>query len=236
MLDMAARLGLDRIATGHYARLSGEPPGLARGVDRHKDQSYVLAEVEPGYLARVLFPLGQLTKPEVRALAAEAGLAGASQPESQEICFVPDDNHRAFLVARLGEIPGRIVDTEGHEVGVHQGVYNFTIGQRKGLRVAGHAPSYVVSLDAAKRQVTVGERPALAIRRLKLAGVVFHRIPAGGQTTVQFRSSGGRVAGRLIDATRVVLDEPGLGVACGQTAVVYEGENVVAAGTIVETG
>ena len=182
LLDLAARLGLEFVATGHYARLVGEPAGLARGFDHHKDQSYVLAEVQPDVLRRVLFPLGEMTKPEVRALAAEAGLAGASQPESQEICFIPDDDHRRFLEARLGEMPGAIVDGEGREVGSHPAVYNFTIGQRKGLRVSGQAPSYVVAVDAARRRVTIGERPALAVSRLRVADVVRHRPQTAGRT------------------------------------------------------
>jgi tRNA-uridine 2-sulfurtransferase len=235
MLELAGRLGLASIATGHYARLTGEPLGLARGIDHRKDQSYVLAEVAPELLRRVLFPLGELRKPEVRRLAAEAGLAGASQPESQEICFVADDDHRRFLATRLGDMPGAIVDAGGRQVGAHRGVYNFTIGQRKGLRVAGCEASYVLSLDAENRVVTVGDRSDLAVSGLRLAEVVWHRPLTGGETTVQFRSSGGRVPGRLTDMTRVVFDEPAMGVAPGQTAVVYEGDTVVAAGTIVET-
>jgi tRNA-uridine 2-sulfurtransferase len=235
MLELAGRLGLDSIATGHYARLSGEPLGLSRGFDHRKDQSYVLAEVAPELLRRALFPLGELRKPEVRRLAAEAGLAGASQPESQEICFIPDDDHRRFLAARLGDMPGVIVDAAGREVGAHRGVYNFTIGQRKGLRVAGCNPSYVLGLDAENKVVTIGDRSNLAVSGLRLAEVLWHRPLTGAETTVQFRSSGGRVPGRLTEMTRVVFDEPAMGVAPGQTAVVYEGENVIAAGTIVET-
>ena len=235
MLELASRLGLAAIATGHYARLTGSPLALARGVDHRKDQSYVLAEVAPELLRRVLLPLGELRKPEVRRLAAEAGLSGASQPESQEICFIPDDDHRRFLTTRLGDMPGVIVDSTGREVGAHRGVYNFTIGQRKGLRVAGHDASYVLALDAEHRRVTIGERADLAVKGLRLAGIVWHRSLTGSETTIQFRSSGGRVPGRLTDMTQVVFDEPAMGVAPGQTAVVYEGENVIAAGTIVGT-
>jgi tRNA-uridine 2-sulfurtransferase len=235
MLDMASRLGLDHVATGHYARMMGEPPGLARGIDHRKDQSYVLAEVDPAVLRRVLFPLGEMRKPQVRALAAQEGLIGASQPESQEICFIPDDDHRRFLTGRLGPRPGPVVDAAGREVGTHGGTYNFTIGQRKGLRIAGQAPSYVVALDAELRHVVIGELAALAVRRLRVIDVVWHRPLGDMPSVVQFRSSGGRVAGRMTDSSTIVFDEPAMGVAPGQTAVVYEGENVVAAGTIVET-
>jgi tRNA-specific 2-thiouridylase len=235
MIELAARLGLSHIATGHYARLNGEPAGLTRGVDQKKDQSYVLAEVSPDLLRRALFPLGELCKPEVRTLAAKAGLTGASQPESQEICFVPDDDHRGFLKTRLGDIPGIIVDTAGNEVGNHTGTYNFTIGQRRGLNVAGQVPSYVVALDATGHQVTIGDRAALAVVRLRLADIVRHRAATGKKSTVQYRSTGERVPGRMTDLGIIALDEPAMGVAPGQTAVLYEGENVVAAGTIQAT-
>ena len=235
MLDLVARLGMDEVATGHYARLTAQPAGLARGADLAKDQSYVLAEVPPELLRRLVFPLGELRKPQVRALATEAGLAGASQPESQEICFVPDDDHRGFLRTRLGERPGSIVDMEGKEVGHHQGTYNFTVGQRRGLRIGGGEPAYVMAVDAEKRRVVVGERSALAVGALRLGDVVRHRQPAGGEMTVQVRSSGGVVPARMPADDLVVLGKPALGVAPGQTAVVYEGENVIAAGTILET-
>jgi tRNA-specific 2-thiouridylase len=235
MLDLAHKLGLELMATGHYARMMGEPPGLARGVDRVKDQSYVLAEVEPLLLRNVLFPLGGLTKSYVRALATKAGLAGASQPESQEICFVPDDDHRRFLRSRLGERPGRIVDSQGREKGYHKGTYNYTVGQRKGLAVGGGEASYVLRLDAARSLVVVGPRCRLEVGLVRLYDVVWHRPLSGLQTTVQFRSSGGEVRGRLVEGLTVVLEEPAVGVAPGQTAVIYEGENVVAAGSILET-
>ncbi len=106
-VEAAQRLGLSRVATGHYARMIGMPPRLARGVDPQKDQSYVLAEVAPDILEHVLFPLGEMRKPEVREMAAQAGLEGHSAPESQEICFVPDDDHRRFLRERLGDLPRR---------------------------------------------------------------------------------------------------------------------------------
>ena len=235
MGDLAARLGLSRVATGHYARLTGEPARLSRGADPAKDQSYVLAEVPPELLQNVLFPLGGLTKPRVRALAAEAGLAGASQPESQEICFIPDDDHRGFLRERLGDRPGVIVGTDGQERGTHEGTYNFTIGQRRGLRVAGGSPSYVVALDAVRGRVVIGEHSGLAVGAVRIADVVCHRPLTGSQSVMQFRSAGRPVPGRVIDDTTIVLDAPAIGIAPGQTVVIYEGQNVIAAGTIQET-
>lgn len=235
MLELAHKLGLQWVATGHFARMTGDPPALARGIDRKKDQSYVLAEVDSGILQKVMFPVGELTKAQIRALAAEAGLAVAAQPESQEICFVADDDHRRFLRARLGERPGGIVDVEGREVGRHKGTYNFTIGQRRGLAVPGGEPSYVLALDAARALVVIGERSRLAVGSLRLESLVRHRPPTAERTMVQFRSSGGVVPGRLTGERAVVFDEPAMGVAAGQTAVIYEGEKVVAAGTIIET-
>lgn len=235
LLDLARRLGLEHVATGHYARLVGDPPGLARALDRKKDQSYVLAEVDPAILRHVLFPLGELTKREVRTLAHQAALAGASQPESQEICFVPDDDYRRFLHARLGERPGVILDEEGRHRGHHKGTYYFTVGQRKGLAVAGGEPSYVIAVDAERQTVIIGEKARLCVGILRVESLVCHRSPTGRHSTVQFRSSGGAVPGRLVGEETIVLEEPAMGVAPGQTAVIYEGENVVAAGTIVDT-
>jgi tRNA-specific 2-thiouridylase len=228
MLDVAAALGLSRIATGHYARLVGEPPGLARGVDRAKDQSYVLAEVAPEVLRRVVFPLGGMTKTEVRALAALRGLEGAVTPESQEICFVPDNDYRRFLRERLGDRPGLVVDGEGREVGRHLGTYNFTIGQRKGLGLGGGDLSYVVDLIPERSEVVVGCGPAASIGTVKIGGVVRHRRAVDGFVTVQLRSSGGTAAARAVDETTIELQEPIAGVAPGQTAVL--------AGTITATG
>jgi tRNA-specific 2-thiouridylase len=235
MLGLARKLGLEHLATGHYARLTGDPAGLTRGVDRNKDQSYVLAEVAPELLRQVLFPLGELTKPQVRSLADEGGLAGRSARESQEICFIPDDDHHRFLEERLGKRPGAIVDELGHPRGRHLGTYRFTIGQRKGLGVAHGVPLYVVALDAERREVTVGERDALAVGVVHIDGVVSHRPPMGTQLSVQLRSSGETVPAHLRDAGTIVLERPASGVASGQTAVLYEGEHVVLAGTILGT-
>jgi tRNA-uridine 2-sulfurtransferase len=235
LLDIAHRLGLARVATGHYARLLGEPLGLARATSADKDQSYVLAEVAPEVLRQVVFPLGGMTKPEVRAMAAQAGLECHAAPESQEICFVADDNHRRFLRERLGARPGAIVDLSGRQIGRHTGTYNFTIGQRKGLGIAAEEPLYVVSLVAERQQVVVGSASDIAVGQIAIGGVVRHRPATGVALTVQWRSTGGALPARLVDESTVVLEEPATGVSPGQTAVVYEGEAVVLAGTIRST-
>jgi tRNA-uridine 2-sulfurtransferase len=239
LVDVAHRLGLARVATGHYARLIGRPPRIARGADETKDQSYVLAEVAPEILEHLVFPLGEMRKPEVRGLAAQAGLEGHSAPESQEICFVPDDDHRRFLRDRLGALPGEIVDAAGRVLGRHDGTYNYTIGQRKGLGIAAAEPLYVVALDAPERRVVVGPAAEGGIGAVRAAGLVWHRELGSGPFAVQVRSAGAAlpVTGLVVDhdTFAVSLAGPVLGVAAGQTAVVYEGERVVVAGTIAST-
>jgi tRNA-specific 2-thiouridylase len=257
LLEVAERAGLRWVGTGHYARMIGSPPRLARGADRRKDQSYVLAEVDPHLLERVLLPLGEMEKAQVRSLAAEAGLEGHRAPESQEICFVPDDDHRRFLRAYLGERPGAIVDASGRRLGSHSGTYNYTVGQRRGLGISSSVPLYVLRVDPSRQEVVVGSKGALYVDRVMVEGLTWHSPEAAvvGSTAggappleVQLRSSGRSFpvvkveAARLADSgascERMVLHlrTPAYGVATGQTAVVYYDDLVCVAGTIVETG
>ncbi len=233
--DIARREGLARVATGHYARLSGDPPALARGVDPKKDQSYVLAEVDPDLLRRCLFPLGAMTKAEVRERAEEAGLSGPSLPESQEICFVPDDDHRRFLRERLGAQPGAVVDASGRVLAQHTGVYNFTVGQRKGLGISADGPLYVLDLRPERREVLVGPADQLAVGAIAISDIVQHRKGPNEGLRVQWRSTGENVPARLIGPDTVVFEQPAVGVSPGQSAVVYQDDLVVSAGTIVST-
>ena len=239
LVDVAERLGLSRVATGHYARLVGTPPRLARGLDEMKDQSYVLAEVAPEILENLVFPLGEMRKPDVRRLAAQAGLEGHSAPESQEICFVPDDDHRRFLRERLGDLPGDIVDVGGRVLGRHEGTYNYTIGQRKGLGIAAPEPLYVVAVDAASRQIVVGNAGEGLVGMVHATGLVWHREPGAGLLSLQVRSAGAGVPLARFQTADGGLTawpaHPASGVAAGQTAVVYEGDQVVIAGTISKT-
>jgi tRNA-uridine 2-sulfurtransferase len=244
MLEVARSLGLSWVSTGHYARLLGEDRSLARGADSAKDQSYVLAEVDPAVLRRVLFPLGDMTKGNVRQSASEAGLEGHGAPESQEICFVADDDHRRFLRDRLGDRPGLIVDQAGHELGGHTGTYNYTIGQRKGLNVPSQGPLYVVGIDAGRSEVVVGTLDELDVGAVRVGTLTWHGSWPAGPVSLQVRSSGEALTGLLEEdestsdmegTVTVVLDRPARAVALGQTAVVYRDEHVVCAGTIVAT-
>lgn len=234
--DIARSLGLEWVATGHYARIAGDPWGLARGIDRQKDQSYVLAEVAPELLERCLFPLGGLLKTEVQSYAEEWGLANVVSQESQEICFIPDDDYRRFLRAHLGERPGLIVDRGGRVLGQHRAVYDYTVGQRRGLKLdSAGRPLYVVEIMSDRATVVVGESDEALVREVRLGGVVSHRAPRPGPVEVQLRSNGGTARATLRGLDRVVLSKPVCGVAPGQTAVVYQEGLVVLAGTILST-
>lgn len=237
--SLADHLRLSHIATGHYARLSGDPPRLRRAAAREKDQSYVLSQVDAGLLADSLFPLGGFSKAQVRRLAREAGLPVHSRPESQEACFIPDNDYRRFLRTRVEPRPGAIVDVRGKEIGRHGSFFDFTVGQRKGLGIAAAAPLYVVALREQSAQVVVGPREALKVAGLVVRDVVCHRLPDGGEAVLlQFRSTGEAVparfsagAGRL----HVSFAQPAVGVAPGQVAVAYEGEDVLWSGIIDRT-
>ncbi|HUJ92614.1 MAG TPA: tRNA 2-thiouridine(34) synthase MnmA, partial [Gaiellaceae bacterium] len=165
LLAFAGRAGCDRLATGHYARVA-EHRGLtllARGVDARKDQSYMLAQLDPSLLGRVWFPLGEQSKEETRAEAERAGLQAARRAESQEACFLAGDDYRAFLARRGIEArPGPIVDADGRELGEHAGAWRFTPGQRRGIGIVAEHPLYVLDTDAASNAVVVGPREALA--------------------------------------------------------------------------
>jgi tRNA-uridine 2-sulfurtransferase len=243
LLRRARALGASRLATGHYARLASGPDGavrVLRAVDESKDQSYFLFAMPAADRGSVLFPLGGLAKAETRAHAARLGLPVADKAESQEICFVPDGDHHAFVTRRAGATPapGEIVDTDGAVVGQHQGVHQFTVGQRRGLRIARPEPQYVVAIDALRRRVTVGPRAELACRRLLVTDVRWPgAAPAGAFTAgVQVRHRHRPAPARIIpqgaDAV-VLLDAPlESGAAPGQAAVFYDGDAVVGGGWI----
>lgn len=236
LLDHASELGCDWVVTGHYARTENRDGRwrLLRGVDRDKDQSYVLSMLGQDQLERVRFPVGDLTKPQTRKLAEELGLRTAHKAESMDICFVRGGDYRRFLAeeAPEGFVPGPIVDETGAEVGHHEGVVGFTIGQRRGLGVAAGSPRYVTSIDASRATVTIGRRADLRVDAVTLEGVTTVAGEAlAGPVEVQYRAHGEAVPGS-IDGNRVVFDQPQYAVAAGQTATFYAGEEVLGGGVI----
>jgi tRNA-uridine 2-sulfurtransferase len=235
LLAFARRAGADRLATGHYARIA-EHRGrrlLARAADERKDQSYMLARLDPGLLDRIAFPLGEQGKEETRAEAERAGLAAARRAESQEACFLAGDDYRAFLGRHgLDSHAGPIVDEDGRELGEHDGFWRFTPGQRKGIGVAAAQPLYVLGSDAATNTVRVGPRAALARRRVAASGRLYVGVDRA-EAKLRYRSPAVAAA---VSSTptgfELELDEPAYGVASGQAAVLYEGDAVVGCGLI----
>jgi len=235
LLAFARRAGCDRLATGHYARID-EHRGrllLHRGADPAKDQSYMLARLDPAELGRVWFPLGDQDKAATRAEAESAGLDVARRLESQEACFLAGDDYRAFL-GRHGLAPqdGAIVDEQGRELGRHEGFWRFTPGQRKGIGVPAERPLYVLGADAATNAVVVGPREALARRRVAASGRLYSDVD---RADVKLRYRSPAVAARVAVAPggfELELDEPAFGVAPGQAAVLYEGDAVVGCGLV----
>jgi tRNA-uridine 2-sulfurtransferase len=236
LLSFARRAGAETLVTGHYARIV-EHRGrrlLARALDDGKDQSYMLARLDPARLDRIRFPLGEQTKDETRAEAARAGLAAARKPESQEACFLAGDDYRNFLVRQgLDSAPGTIVDEDGAEVGHHSGYWQFTPGQRRGLGVSSQQPLYALRSDARTNTVVVGPREALARTSVEADGRLY--VPVGRASAKL------RYRGDLVDADveptergfRLELERPVYGVAAGQAAVLYEDDAVVGAGRIL---
>jgi len=233
----ADRIGAARLATGHYARIVERDgrPALARARDTAKDQSYMLASLDPDLLALLSFPLGGQTKAETRAEALGAGLAAATRRESQEACFLGGDDYRTFLErAGLAATPGAIVDEAGTAVGTHDGYWRFTPGQRRGLRVSAPEPLYAIATDARTNTVVAGPRRALARRRVSVQG----RLERGTtRAEAKLRHRSPSVPASVVETEsgfELQLDEPAFGVAPGQAAVLYAGETVVGSGVITE--
>lgn len=238
LLAFARRVGAARLATGHYAR-SVHHRGrllLARAADANKDQSYMLARLDPRHLERIWFPLGEQGKDETRAEAARAGLAVASRRDSQEACFLAGADLGAFLERRgLRPSVGAVVDERGEELGRHDGSWRFTPGQRRGLGVSAREPLYALRSDPATNTVVVGPRARLARRAVSARGRLF--VPVGRvEAKLRYRSP---AVPASVEATgsgfRLALAEPAYGVARGQAAVLYEREIVVGAGLVTSS-
>jgi tRNA-specific 2-thiouridylase len=235
MLDLAESLGAARLATGHYARIvrDAEGPLVAAAADANKDQAYMLARLDPAILDRLWFPLAELDKPRVRELAAEARLAVAEKPESQDLCFLAGIAANDLL-ARNGvtEQPGEIVDEQGHRLGTHSGHHNFTIGQRKGIGIAATRPLYVIKKDAATNTVTVGPKESLKTTEVHLENLTLHR-PAEEVTHVKLRYRSAPVTCDLSPVT-LTLHDPFEAATPGQTAVLLRNSAVVGWATIAD--
>jgi tRNA-specific 2-thiouridylase len=251
LLIVARQIGADAVATGHYARVEFDDSRgrwlLKRPTDLAKDQTYFLLGLTQEQLSRTLFPLGGMTKPQVRELAGQYELALAEKPDSQEICFVPGGDYKNFLDAYLAEqgdaLPdtsGELVTTNGEVIGEHHGIHHFTVGQRKGLGVATGSPLYVIQIKGDSRQVVVGDQQelystTLRARRVNLIAVEDLREPMRVTVKIRHRHE---PAPALIeksgtDEVLVTFDQPQRAVTPGQAAVFYDGDVVVGGGWIV---
>jgi len=235
LLAFAERAGASRLATGHYARIV-EHRGrrlLARGHDPGKDQTYMLARLDPRLLDRIWFPLGEQTKEETRAEAGRAGLAAARRTESQEACFLGGGDYRDFL-GRHGveQAEGEILDEQGRRLGSHDGFWRFTPGQRRGIGVAAGKPLYVLRTDSGANAVVVGPRESLAVETISARGRLYVRV---NRAEVKWRYRSPAVPAAVEETEhgfRLLLDAPAYGVAAGQAAVLYEDDVVVGAGVL----
>ncbi|MBA2383396.1 MAG: bifunctional Fe-S cluster assembly protein NifU/tRNA 2-thiouridine(34) synthase MnmA, partial [Actinobacteria bacterium] len=236
LLAFARRAGATRLWTGHYARIV-QRDGLrllARAADSEKDQSYMLAPLDPRFLDRVEFPLGGLTKTETRAEAAAAGLAAATRRESQEACFLAGGDYRAFLERQgLATADGAIVDEDGRVLGRHDGFWRFTPGQRRGIGVPAAEPLYALRADSATNTLVVGPRASLARTAVEVRGRL-HVPVAGAEAKLRHRSPA--VPARVFRTRRgfrLELEQPAYGVAAGQVAALYDGDAVVGCGVVL---
>jgi tRNA-specific 2-thiouridylase len=236
MLSRVLEVGFDRLATGHYARVLQGPngPELHTAIDDAKDQSYMLYHLDRERLSRIVFPLGGMTKREVREHAREFALPVANKAESQEICFVPRGETARYLSSRLPVTAGAVVDASGRELGSHRGTALYTVGQRSGFGdLAEPGPWYVIKVDAPVNRIVVGRREELAVHEVALEDVTFIDGAAVEPLPCEARL---RYHATAIPATyqrgRLSLDEPFLGAAPGQAAVLYSGSRVLGGGII----
>ena len=242
LLDRADSLGVDYIATGHYARIIDfeGSAAIARGRAGGKDQSYALFGIPRGVLGRILLPVGDVDdKSSLRRVARELGLAVHDKPDSQEICFAPDDDYVSILAARAPEAltPGDIIDSSGAVLGQHEGYGRYTIGQRRGLRIAAGVPMYVTKIDPVSATVTIGPRDEVMSSSLTASGANWHadvpeRFPATAQIRYNHRGQSAEVRITGDDTFAVEFAEPVGAITPGQAVVVYDGERMLGGGWI----
>jgi tRNA-specific 2-thiouridylase len=238
------QLGIETIATGHYARISYDAASdryqLRRAVDLTKDQSYFLYDLTQDLLASSIFPLGELKKTETRQLAAEYKLKTADKPESQDLCLVESHGSmRTFLDKYISQTTGDIVDADGKVLGQHQGIHHYTIGQRKGLGIAAAEPLYVIGLDAGRNRVIVGDRTCATqsectVGRVNWVSISAPIAPIRASVQIRYRSPAVPVNVVPLDSERIklVFDEPQFSITPGQAAVLYNGDVVLGGGII----
>ena len=236
LLRRAEALGFELVATGHHARIvaADDGPRIARGADTAKDQSYVLHMLDAPVLERLLLPVGEMTKDEVRRQAEARGLVTAAKPDSQDVCFITASaGRRKFLSERIGMRPGRVVDTAGQQVGAVEALELVTVGQRRGLgAIGGGSPRYVLDVDADSATVTVGDRGALDCSVTPLEEWRWTNGPVDGSVNVQTSAHGAAEPATIdLDGSSVRWDEPRRAVAPGQSVVAYAGDVVVGGGT-----
>ncbi|MBI5374879.1 MAG: tRNA 2-thiouridine(34) synthase MnmA [Candidatus Schekmanbacteria bacterium] len=250
LLNRAFGIGADFLATGHYASIEKDSASgefiLKKGIDANKDQSYFLAGMTQAQMQNILFPVGSLKKIEVREIARENGLPVWEKKESQEICFVPSNNYRDFLkreIPSFRETPGEIMTSDGTVVGKHNGIENFTIGQRKGIGLAFGKPFYVTALIPEKKQVVIGDENELFKTGMKVTGIIWHSeraVPASGmRLEVKYRYRSKYAAAEIIaidgENATVKFLEPQKAITPGQAAVFYNDDSVLGGGWIEES-
>ena len=245
LLERAKELEADFVATGHYARMEkGEASGrrlLKKGIDGHKDQSYVLYPMTQEQLKHTLFPVGGFTKERVREIAGELELPVVTKPESQEICFIPDNDYPKFLKEHIPQAvkPGPIIDKKGNILGKHQGILSYTVGQRKGLGIASREPLYVVAIEQERNTVVVGSKTEVYSDELEASGLNWIAItrleqPITVKAKIRYLHQEAEAVITPVDEDRVHIKfkEPQMAVTPGQAVVFYHGDIVIGGGTI----
>ncbi len=239
LLDRALEAGAEYLATGHYARIESVPDGyrLRQATDQDKDQSYFLYTLGQKQLEHLLLPLGELSKEKVRKIAGELGLPTLSRSESQDVCFIPDNDYRSFIAQYISFQPGDIVDIKGKMLGQHNGLAQYTVGQRQGLELTSTEPLYVIELDAANNRLVVGSKDQLLHSVLLASQLnwVSGKAPAGPVSiTAKVRYKAPEAAAELHinDRAEVRFDEPQQAIAPGQSVVFYQDEVVLGGGII----
>ena len=243
LLDMLPSLGADILATGHYARVEQDAAGtyqLLKGLDPAKDQSYFLFGMNQEQLSRTIFPVGNLEKRQVRELAARFNLPVAQKQESQEICFIPDNDYVRFLEdSGVAQSPGEIVDAAGKRLGSHDGIHQYTVGQRRGLGIAWKEPLYVTAIERESSRVVVGTREELLVAGLTASHTTWTSLPPSGtfhgSCSIRYRQRPVPCEAKVLDDGRLRVEfmEPQQAVTPGQAVVLYDGDRVVGGGWII---